>query len=65
LQGMRNYLHLHWTLVAIRTKNMSSILKIIDISILSFEAWRLLILAALVRRSHYNNFHLRKFVLIR
>jgi glycosyltransferase involved in cell wall biosynthesis len=64
LQGMRNYLHLHWTLVAIRTKNISNILKIIDISILSFEAWRLLILAALVRRSRYNNLHLRKFILI-
>jgi glycosyltransferase involved in cell wall biosynthesis len=64
LRDMRNYLHLHWTLIAIRTKNISNILKIIDTSILSLQAWRLLIIAVLVRRSRYNNQHLRKFVLI-
>ncbi|PAX53987.1 glycosyltransferase family 2 protein [Brunnivagina elsteri] len=64
LQDMRHYLQLHWTLVAIRTKNITNILKIIDTSILSFHAWRLLVLVALVRRSRHNNIHLRKFVLI-
>lgn len=64
LQDMRNYLQLHWTLVAIRTKNISSILKIVNVSILSLQAWRLLITAVLVRRSRNNNNNLRKFVLI-
>ncbi len=64
LPDMRHYLQLHWTLVAIKTKNISNVLKIINISILSFQAWRLLIIAALVRRSRHNNIHLRKFVLI-
>ncbi|MEA5569754.1 glycosyltransferase family 2 protein [Calothrix sp. UHCC 0171] len=64
LEDTRNYLYLHWTLVAIRTKNIRHIREIINTSILSLQAWKLLIIANLVRRSHYRNLHLRKFVLI-
>ncbi|BAZ37430.1 glycosyl transferase family protein [Calothrix sp. NIES-4101] len=64
LKDTRNYLRLHWTLVAIRTRNISHVRKIINTSILSLQAWKLLIIANLVRRSHCRNLHLRKVVLI-
>lgn len=65
LQDVRNYLKLHWTLVALKNRNINSVVKMVDFSVLSLKAWWLLLTAFLVRRSHYQNPHIRKFLLIR
>lgn len=65
LQDIRNYLKLHWILVALKSRNVNSFVKMVDFSVLSLKAWWLLIKAFLIRRSHYQNPHIRKFLLIR
>lgn len=62
--SMRDYLKLHWILVAIKNRNLSHVLKMVDISILSLDAWRLLLTAAIARRYNFQNTNIRKLVLI-
>lgn len=62
--AVRLYLRLHWLMVAIKNRNLSYVLEIVDLSVLSWTAWRLLITAAIARRCHLHNHYIRKLVLI-
>ena len=64
LQDIKNYLKLHWILVALKQKNLKSFLSMIDPSILSPQSWKFLLTAASSRRSQGNNSEVRKLVLI-
>lgn len=59
-----NYLKLHWAMVALKQKRISHFLKLVDASILSLTAWRLLLACALARRGNLHTPNLRKIVLI-
>jgi glycosyltransferase involved in cell wall biosynthesis len=65
IEDMRSYLKLHWLLVALKSKNIRSVLKIVEPSVLSVRAWWLLIAAFLVRRWRHQNSYIRKYVLIK
>ncbi len=64
-EDMKKYLKLHWTLVALKHRRIQSFMKIADPSVLSLNAWRLLLNAVLTRRFHRRNSKVRKFVLIK
>jgi glycosyltransferase involved in cell wall biosynthesis len=64
LQDIKNYLKLHWILVALKQRNIKSFLLMIDQSVFSPLAWRLLLTAFLSRRFPEHNSHIHKFVLI-
>ncbi|MBW4666365.1 MAG: glycosyltransferase [Cyanomargarita calcarea GSE-NOS-MK-12-04C] len=64
IQDIRNYLKLHWSLVALKQKNINGLFSMIDISVLSWNAWRLLLTATFSRQSNQSNYNIRKFVLI-
>ncbi|WP_193197301.1 glycosyltransferase family 2 protein [Nostoc sp. MG11] len=64
LQDIKNYLKLHWILVALKQRNIKSFLLMIDQSVFSPIAWRFLLTAFLSRRFPERNSHIRKFVLI-
>lgn len=63
-RDIKNYLKLHWTLVALKQRNIASMLKMLDSAILSIKAWRLLLQATLSQDSQQNNTSIRKLVLI-
>jgi len=63
IQDIKNYLKLHWILVALKQRNINSFLLMIDPSVLSPLAWRLVVNAVLLRRQEKNSL-IRKFVLI-
>ncbi|WP_292860715.1 glycosyltransferase family 2 protein [Nostoc sp. LPT] len=63
-QDIKNYLRLHWILVALKQKNLKSFLSMIDPSILSPRSWKFLLTAVSSRRSQGNNSQIRKLVLI-
>ncbi|MGB6294583.1 MAG: glycosyltransferase family 2 protein [Rivularia sp. (in: cyanobacteria)] len=62
---IRNYLKLHWALVALKQKKVDHFLRLADTSVLSFTAWRLLLSSVMARRGNLNSRHLRKIVLIK
>ncbi|BAZ01694.1 glycosyl transferase family protein [Tolypothrix tenuis PCC 7101] len=64
LKNTRNYVKLHWLLVALKRRQLTELLKMIDGGILSPIAWWVLVTATLSRRLNYRNSHLNKFVLI-
>ncbi len=61
---IRNYLKLHWAIVALKQKKIKNFLKLADTSVLSLTAWRLLLASALARRGNLHTRNLRKIVLI-
>lgn len=63
-QNIRKYLKLHWNLVALKQRNMKSLLLMLDLSVFSPIAWRLLISAVLPRYLAVKNSPVRKLVLI-
>lgn len=64
LHDIKNYLKLHWTIVALKQRNIKSFLNMVDAAMLSWNGWRLLLNAVLARRSNCQNPNIRKFVLI-
>lgn len=64
LENTRNYVKLHWFIVALKHRQLTELFKMIDGGILSPIAWWVLVTAALSRRQNYRNSHLKKFVLI-
>jgi len=64
LEDIKNYLKLHWILVALKQRQIESFLNMADSAVLSLNAWRLLLNAVLSRRFNRHNFNIRKFVLI-
>ncbi|HLO83752.1 MAG TPA: glycosyltransferase family 2 protein [Nostocaceae cyanobacterium] len=65
LEDIKKYLTLHWSLVALKQKNVHSFLSMLDASVISPGAWKLLLDAYFYRRSQQvNNSRLRKVVLI-
>lgn len=65
LEDMRNYLKLHWTLVALKSRNIHLVTNMLEPSALSLKSCWLLITAFSGRRWHSRNPHIRKFVLIK
>ncbi len=51
LEDIKKYLHLHWTIVAIKQKHIQSALQLMLPAIFSRKAWQLLLSAAVLRRS--------------
>lgn len=64
LPDIRNYLKLHWAIVALKQRNIKSVLQMLDLSVLSPVAWQLLLNAVFSRGSNQQNAHIDKFVLI-
>ncbi|TWH40550.1 glycosyltransferase family 2 protein [Dulcicalothrix desertica] len=64
LENIRSYLKLHWMLVALKNKNIRTVVKIFEPAILSQSACWLLISALLIRRWRHQNTQIRKFILI-
>ncbi|MGD1912362.1 MAG: glycosyltransferase family 2 protein [Rivularia sp. (in: cyanobacteria)] len=62
---IRNYLKLHWAIVALKQKKVKSFITLADTSILSLTAWRLLMTSVLARRGNIQSPNLRKIVLIK
>jgi glycosyltransferase involved in cell wall biosynthesis len=63
LADIRNYLKLHWAIVALKQRNLKSVLQMLDFSILSPVAWQLLLNAVFSRGSNQKNAYIQKFVL--
>ncbi|MBD2605042.1 glycosyltransferase family 2 protein [Scytonema hofmannii FACHB-248] len=63
LPYIRNYLKLHWAIVALKQRNIKSVLQILDLSILSPVTWQLLLNAVFSRGSNQKNAYIQKFVL--
>jgi len=63
-QDTKNYLKLHWSIVALKQKNIQSFLSMIDLSALSPQSWKFLLSATLSRRTQGKNSQVRKLVLI-
>ncbi|MCJ8279448.1 MAG: glycosyltransferase [Rivularia sp. ALOHA_DT_140] len=61
---IKNYLKLHWAIVALKQKKVKNFLKLADTSVLSLTAWRLLLASVLARRGNLHSPNLRKIVLI-
>jgi len=64
LEDIKNYLNLHWTLVALKQRKIKMFLDMGSSGVLSLNAWRLLLNAVLARRFNRQNAHIRKFILI-
>ncbi len=64
LEDIKNYLKLHWTIVALKQRKIKSFLDMVDSAMLSLNAWRLLLNAVSARRLNRHNSNIRKFVLI-
>ncbi len=64
LEDIKNYLKLHWTIVALKQRKIKSFLDMVDSGMLSLNAWRLLLNAVSARRLNRHNSNIRKFVLI-
>jgi glycosyltransferase involved in cell wall biosynthesis len=63
-QDIKNYLKLHWSIVALKQKNIQTFLSMIDLSALSPQSWKFLLSATLSRRTQGKNSQVRKLVLI-
>lgn len=64
IQAIRQYLYLHWSLVALKQKKFGDILKIAFPAVLSPAAWKLLMEAISSRKKQGENSDVRKIVLI-
>ncbi len=64
LEDIKNYLKLHWSLVALKQKNFQSVMDMVTPSVFSLRAWQLLLNAILMRRLNRQNYHIRKLILI-
>lgn len=65
IKDIRNYLKLHWAIVALRQKNIKSCLQLLDSSMFSLVGWQLLLNAILSRGANKKDTHIQKFVLIK
>ncbi len=63
-QSIKNYLKLHWALVALKQKNIKSLWSMLDYALVSPMSWWLLLQALLSRKANLNNTKIRKFILI-
>lgn len=64
LQDIRDYLQLHWSLVALKQRKVESAIKMAAPAVLSPKAWGLLLQAVSSRGSNRENPNIRKLVLI-
>ncbi|MDJ0676968.1 MAG: glycosyltransferase family 2 protein [Calothrix sp. MO_167.B42] len=64
LADIKKYLHLHWTIAAMKQKNVRSALQLMVPAIFSGKAWRLLLSATVSRRSPQKDLPISKIQLI-
>ncbi|MBW4509920.1 MAG: glycosyltransferase [Scytonematopsis contorta HA4267-MV1] len=64
LEDIKNYLKLHWVIVALKQKNINCLMQMLDLGILSISAWWLLVQAVLGRSSQQKNPRIQKLLLI-
>lgn len=63
-QYIKNYIKLHWIIVALKHRKIDHFLKLVDPAVLSLNAWHLLLTAFLARRLYWHNSQIRKLQLI-
>ncbi len=63
LADIKNYLKLHWAIVALKQRNIKTVLQMLDLSVLSPVTWQLLLNAVFSRGSNQKNAYIQKFVL--
>ncbi|MEA5553561.1 glycosyltransferase family 2 protein [Anabaena cylindrica UHCC 0172] len=63
-QDIQKYLKLHWILVAIKQRNFRNLLPLLDLSILSFQAWRILLSVMFMRHFKFKNDSIRQIPLM-
>lgn len=64
LENIRNYLKLHWSIVALKQGGLMNFLSMVNPAMFSLVAWWMLLNAVLSRRSNHSNTDIQKFVLI-
>lgn len=64
LDDIRNYLKLHWILVALKQKNIKAFINMLEPSVFSPATWQLLLNAVLSRNINIGERKIRKLVLI-
>lgn len=64
LENIKNYLKLHWALVALKKRDLQSFHLMLDPSLFSFSTWKFLLVVSYLRRSKMNSSHIQKVVLI-
>ncbi|MEC4815957.1 MAG: glycosyltransferase family 2 protein [Scytonema sp. PMC 1069.18] len=63
-QDIKNYLKLHWFLIALKSGNIKSCWQLLDSSLLSVNGWKILLSSFLTRQLHHHHPHIQKCVLI-
>ncbi|AUT03644.1 glycosyl transferase [Nostoc sp. CENA543] len=64
MEDIKNYLKLHWTMVAFKRKDLQSCFALINSSALSFNSWKFLINVVYSRKRKMYNSHIQKIVLM-
>lgn len=64
LEDIKKYLHLHWTIAAMKQKHIQSALKLMVPAVFSRKAWQLLLSATVLRRSPGKSLPISKIQLI-
>jgi glycosyltransferase involved in cell wall biosynthesis len=64
LSDIKNYLKLHWAIVALKQRNINSIVQMLDLSVLSPMVFWLLLNAVFSRGRNQKNAHIQKFLLL-
>ncbi|QLE59170.1 glycosyltransferase family 2 protein [Nostoc sp. TCL26-01] len=65
IADIKNYLNLHWTLIALKQKNLPSFFQMLNPAVLSPSAWQLFVNTASSRKAQMNNERIQKLVLIK
>jgi glycosyltransferase involved in cell wall biosynthesis len=61
---IKSYLKLHWSLVALKQRDLQGFLAMFDKSFFSFASWKFLLTVFYARRAKMFNSHVHKYVLI-
>jgi glycosyltransferase involved in cell wall biosynthesis len=64
LEDTKKYLKLHWTIVALKQKQIKTFLNMVDLDTLSLNTWWVLFKTVMARRFNRHTSKIRKFVLI-
>ncbi|MEA5564396.1 glycosyltransferase family 2 protein [Anabaena sp. UHCC 0399] len=64
IEEIKQYLKLHWTVVALKKKDLQGFLGLLNISLCSFANWKFLLTVLYSRRLKMHSSHVKKFVLI-
>ncbi len=63
-KDIKNYLQLHWTIVALKQKRMKEFVELLNPGVLSPNAWKLLLSTVFARRINHDDAKIRRLQLI-